>query len=608
MTADSKNFDFLSVFRMCLKLLDVRDRYLLFILVAIQMSLSLLDLVGVILIGLIVSVATSAVQGQEIPKVISNLVEFIGITAWTPQDIAKFFATIAVICLVLKSTLTYILNFRSLTFLSTREVKLSTKMANLVFSQPLTILQRFGTPDYLYALTRGSSAAMVGVLGGTASLASEIFLQIIMASTLFAISPTLLLFFITYFGIIFLVLFFSLNRRASELSEGATRAHIENSKSIFNALGAYREIVATGRQKYFLSRFEISKSNAGNLSVKQSMLSQVSKYIFENALVVGGVFFAAYAFLTNEAIQAASMLAIFIVASSRIAPSILKIQVGFLSLKGALGGTSRFFDVYNHVSLLPAREMAPDQTVYENQGVLVENVTLVYPGSDICALKDVSFELENGKFNAFVGPSGSGKSTLADLIMGVIEPTRGKVSFMGVSAPFMTQNKISVGYVPQAVFMSDDSLIKNVCFGLEEFEISEDRVWEVLKTAQLYDWAINLPDGLNSRLGESGHKLSGGQRQRVGLARALYSEPSLLVLDEATSALDSKIEDEISKVLKSLGTGITKIVIAHRLSTVMHADKVIYISDGEKKGEGTFEELRLRIPEFDNQAKLMGIT
>jgi ABC-type multidrug transport system fused ATPase/permease subunit len=208
---------------------------------------------------------------------------------------------------------------------------------------------------------------------------------------------------------------------------------------------------------------------------------------------------------------------------------------------------------------------------------------------------------------AIVGPTGSGKSTLIDLMLGVLSPTSGNIRIFGISPEKVPESHIRVGYVPQRVYLTDGSIIENICFGESPDEWDESKVWTVLDKVLLKDFVHNLPQGLRTGVGESGSKLSGGQRQRIGIARALYLNPDLLVLDEATSALDAISESEITKTLERVEGELTTVVIAHRLSTVLNADKIVYLHKGQIQGIGTFDELRISIPDFDRQAELMGI-
>jgi ATP-binding cassette, subfamily B, bacterial PglK len=207
-----------------------------------------------------------------------------------------------------------------------------------------------------------------------------------------------------------------------------------------------------------------------------------------------------------------------------------------------------------------------------------------------------------------VGPSGAGKTSLIDVLLGVIAPTKGSIHISGLIPDETVQRwPGAVAYVPQDISIVRGTIASNVALGFDLSEVDESRIWEALETAQLKNFVEGLEDGIQSAVGERGSKLSGGQRQRLGIARALLSSPKLLVLDEATSALDGKSEIDVSDAISNLKNSMTLVVIAHRLSTVRKADLVVYMDAGRILAAGTFDEVRELVPDFDMQAKLMGI-
>jgi ABC-type multidrug transport system fused ATPase/permease subunit len=223
-------------------------------------------------------------------------------------------------------------------------------------------------------------------------------------------------------------------------------------------------------------------------------------------------------------------------------------------------------------------------------------------------LKNINLEVKPGEIVAIVGKSGSGKTTLVDIITGVLSPNTGQVTISKIkSADVSRQFPGAISYVPQDVFISNGTIRSNICLGFEINEILDEEIWQALKTAQLFDVVNQLPDKLDSPIGDRGSKLSGGQRQRLGIARALITKPRLLILDEATSSLDSQTELDVSESILSLVGDVTVIIIAHRLSTVQKSDIVVYIDNGEIKSCGSFSKVRNEIPDFDLQAKLLGI-
>jgi ABC-type multidrug transport system fused ATPase/permease subunit len=261
---------------------------------------------------------------------------------------------------------------------------------------------------------------------------------------------------------------------------------------------------------------------------------------------------------------------------------------------------------------LVARDSAPlpgDQEGEPFDAALdLSDVWLTYPGSLVPAIQGVSFKAAAGTSIALVGPSGAGKSTLADLIMGVLTPDIGTALLSGVRPIEAIGNwPGAIAYVPQSVYIADGTVRANVALGLPNSLIDDAAVWKALARAQIEDFVRALPEQLDTEVGENGTRLSGGQQQRLGLARALYTEPSLLVLDEATSSLDAETEHAVTEVVASLHGSVTTVVIAHRLSTVLHAGLVLYLEDGLLVSSGTFAEVRAAVPRLELQATLSGL-
>ena len=220
----------------------------------------------------------------------------------------------------------------------------------------------------------------------------------------------------------------------------------------------------------------------------------------------------------------------------------------------------------------------------------------------------IDLEIKSGTTTAIVGPSGAGKTSLIDVILGVTTPDSGKASVSGIDPRASIQKwPGAIAYVPQDISIANRTIAENVALGFEIESVGLELIWKALEIAQLADFVRSLPEGLNTHVGDRGAKLSGGQRQRLGIARALITNPRLLVFDEATSALDGKSELDVSDAINALKGMMTVVLIAHRLSTVRNADLVVYLDNGDLITSGTFDEVRKRVPDFDLQAKLMGI-
>jgi ABC-type multidrug transport system fused ATPase/permease subunit len=341
-------------------------------------------------------------------------------------------------------------------------------------------------------------------------------------------------------------------------------------------------------------------------------MPNISKYLVESAVIIGAVFIAMIQFLINDSSHAIAVLTLFMAAGSRIAPAVMRLQQNAMSIKRNIGGAQVTLDLISELMNEPFSAEQVIKIDTEHYGfspnVEIRNLCFKYDGAPKNSLTKINLSVGPGTSLAIVGPSGAGKTTLVDVILGVLESNIGEVRISG-KKPINSIKEWSgaIGYVPQDVMISDGTIRSNVALGFPEKDANDDLIWDALDKARLKDFVLSLPLGLDSPVGERGTRISGGQRQRLGIARAMFTRPRLLVLDEATSALDGTLESEISDSIQALSGEVTVIMIAHRLSTVRTADLVAYLENGEVIAQGTFEEVRSKVPNFDSQAKLLGL-
>ena len=338
----------------------------------------------------------------------------------------------------------------------------------------------------------------------------------------------------------------------------------------------------------------------------------VSKYVIESTVLVGAVLIGAAQFFLQDAAHAIATLAIFLAAGTRIAPAVLRLQQGTVLIKTALGSAAPTLDLIDALGSSPLTVNTDDKVDLLHEGfvseISVKDVSLTYPDKSVPAIASVSLEIPAGTSIAFVGPSGAGKTTMIDILLGVLIPDSGSVLVSGLP-PLLAVAKWpgAVSYVPQDVVIAAGTIRENSALGYPIAEATDELISEALKIANLDEFVASLPDGIDTQVGERGARISGGQRQRLGIARAMFTRPHLLVLDEATSSLDGETEASISEAIDAMRGSTTVVIIAHRLSTVRNADKVVYLSDGKVIATGSFEEVRKAVPDFDHQAKIMGL-
>jgi ABC-type multidrug transport system fused ATPase/permease subunit len=455
---------------------------------------------------------------------------------------------------------------------------------------------------------------MGGVVGQTMLLISELVLQIFMLFLLSAFSLTLTSFTLLFF----LIVFFSLNRLQGSysrmLGEEITKSDVESFVSISSYVRGYREILISGKQDSFIDSFLLSRAKSIHLNVKRTLLVQISKYVFEIAFVFAGLALSAFAFYAYSAEFAASLLALFLAALTRISTSVLRLQSGYILLKGYIGSTTLFFEMLDSTKteqqvILSEGKQVQSHSLRVLPAIQLKDINFKYSSVSGFEIKSLDLIIESNHSVALVGPSGGGKSTIVDLVLGVITPTHGQRYIDGVEPKYLYHlNEGGMAYVPQEVFVQPATVIENIALGTHITEIHLPRVKEVLESVDLLDVFLGLPNGLETMIGTGESGLSGGQRQRLGIARALYRNPKVLVLDEATSSLDAQLENEIAEVLRKLRGKITMVIVAHRLSTVLSCDSIIYVNHGKIIDRGTFKELRSRNKDFDKQAELLGIS
>jgi ABC-type multidrug transport system fused ATPase/permease subunit len=610
----------LASIRQSASLISRRDQRILAIVVLIQFLVSLLDLIGVLILGVVAALTASAATGTPITSgglgaIIDGLP--------TSSAFVISLAFIAAIVLVLKSILGLLLTRKTFRFLANRQAMVAGSFAQRLLTRPLLEVQARSSQEISVALTSGVSALTLTVLGQGVVIAAEISLVSVLLVGLIFVDPLVAGFTVLFFGSLVVILQFLLGSWATSLGQRSATAEIGSFAAMQHALRAYREVTVTGRRSLFIAKFQALRWDAAKVLADQFILGQVGKYVFEIGLIVGAGLLVLLMSLTKDLTAGIAIITVFLAASSRVFPSLLRMQAGLSAIRGAQGTASVTLGmladldaaekVYSPPTIPPALAAEFNRSVHEGfpgfeGAVSVWSVSLGYPGASELALNSVTLDISSGQSVAFVGSTGAGKSTLADVILGVLLPDSGSVLISGVQ-PFESVQRWpgAMAYVPQDVAILTGSVRENVALGIPSAFIDNSLVWEALERAHLAEFLRSSRDGIETLVGENGVQLSGGQRQRLGIARALYSRPRLLVLDEATSALDSETERLVTDTLDALAGDVTLIVIAHRLATVRHCDQVIYLADGRITGSGTFAEVRIQVPDFDRQAELLGL-
>ncbi len=358
-------------------------------------------------------------------------------------------------------------------------------------------------------------------------------------------------------------------------------------QAINQALGAVKDIKILHREKYFVNSFVSCGEKKMTALINTNFFGTIPRYIIETVTVATIMLVLVFRLINGTDLNTLlPVLASFAVAAFKLLPSVGKISnylnnITFLKPSIDL--------IYN--DLKETEDMEGIEIKDASEGtwidagakeIRVKDLSFSYPGTDKEVLKDTSLSIPLGSSVGFVGESGAGKSTLADVILGILSPKGGEVLYGDMNVhnyPLKWAERLS--YIPQAIYLADESIRANVAFGIEEEKIDENKVWEALDEAQLSDFVKSLPEGLDTEVGERGVRLSGGQRQRIGIARALYGDPEIMVLDEATSALDNDTEAAVMEAIERLHGRKTLLIIAHRLTTIRNCDYVFRVEEGK---------------------------
>ena len=600
-----------SILARSLQLLSRKDHVKLAILTVVQVLLSFLDLLGIAIIGLLGSLAVTGIQSQRPVGRVASLLKFIHLQDQTLQYQATALGVGAALLLVIRTIASVYFTRRTMFFLGRRSAAISADLVGRLFSRPLLEIQRRTTQQTIFALTTGVNTVTLGIISAAAALISDFVLLIVMTTGLLFVAPILALSLLGFFGLIGVALYKLMHQQTRLLGMRDAGLSVQTSELLMESLESYRESIVRNRRSFYARRISDIRYAQAKLSADLAFIP-ISKYVIESSVVFGALMICGIQFLFMDARHAVGTLSIFLAASTRIAPAVLRIQQGAVGIRGAYGSATPTLDLIESLEGAQRIEESSDQLSLAHSGfigeVKVRNLVFTYPGNIEPTINGVNLEIPNGTTYAIVGTSGAGKTTLVDIILGVITPINGEVLISGYSpSEVVSKWPGSVSYVPQNVYISNSTIRENVSLGFPHEVATDELVYEALRIAQLDSFVKELPLGLETVVGEHGAKLSGGQRQRLGIARAVFTHPKLLILDEATSSLDGQTEAEITASINALKGSTTVLVIAHRLSTVRNADAIIYMENGKIIAKGSFNEVRSLVPGFEIQAKLAGM-
>jgi ABC-type multidrug transport system fused ATPase/permease subunit len=595
-----------------LLLLDKKDRFRLFLVLVVNTLLAFLDLIGVALIGVATAVLIRGLQAQEAGNQVSRFLEILNLEGVDQRSLLILLVCTAVGFFILKTILSVYFLRRTFRYMSIRNAQISSTLVSKMLNRPVEKIFSKSIQHQIYNVTSGVERLVGGVVTTLVVIVSDLVLLLVILVGLMLVDPiTSIGTFIVFAGIGFL-LYFLLHKRVVVLNTKNAYLSIYFSQKVSEGINSFRDLFIKGGREYYVNEIRKSKMQLSAYDAEIKFIPNISKYSFEVSVILGIALISAIQFYWFDANRAIAVISVFLAASTRIAPAIVRLQQSVINVKSSLSAAKPTFDLIDDLKGID--ELDRSETVIStthagfSPKLKLENLKFTYAGAIDGTIEGISLDIASGKFIAFVGPSGGGKSTLIDLILGLLAPSSGSIGISDLS-PVDAIKKWpgSIGYVPQDVFIENSTVKENICLGFDPKTVSDQLVWDALKLADLSEFIEGLDGQLSFKISDAGKNLSGGQRQRLGIARALLTKPKIVIFDEATSALDAETENRVSESILKLTGECTVIFIAHRLSVVRSADMIYYLDKGKIINQGTFEELRKLNADFNNQANFMGI-
>lgn len=503
-----------------------------------------------------------------------------------------------VIGMMIALTLVYIVKACFLMFLAWRQASFG---QNLSKNLSKRLFKKYLFQPIAFHLNRNSSELMRNVVGEV-SMLSGVTSSILFLTTNISLmlSIAIMLVYLEPFGAICSVgilasmswIFYRLSRKKISVW-GISRQYHDGlrQKNLVEGLGGVKDVKVLGREGFFVDNFSKHNDSSYNVGIRMQFLNQAPRIWLELMAVFGLAFVVIGVVVQGKPLASlVPTLGVFVASAFRLIPSITVLLTSFQTLRFSKPVVDLIYEEFRNV--LDQQDRGIIENLTEVKEIRIEDTTFGYEGAPRNALDKINLTIRKGQSIGFIGNSGAGKSTMVDIILGLLQPGSGQVLVDGVSIQHdirAWQNQI--GYVPQSIFLTDDTLKRNVAFGVNDEDIDEAAVTRSIKAAQLEEYISGLELGLDSMVGERGVRISGGQRQRIGIARALYHDPQVLILDEATSSLDTATETEVMNAVNLLHGNKTIIIVAHRLSTLSQCDMIYQLNNGKIQKFGTTDQM-----------------
>lgn len=521
--------------------------------------------------------------------------KFIGLN--NQNNFLLFLGTCTLAVLILSNMISALAIRSMIKFITMQEHLLSQKLFEKYLHKPYTFFLSRNSSELTKNIITEVSRSVSGVLKPFLDIIARFLIVITIISLLLLVDPVLAILVLMVCGGSYLLVYNIFQAKLIANGNKSVMVMSERYKIINEAFGGIKDIKLLGKEKKYFQCYEIPSFNYAKCETIRQSITDLPKYALETIIFGGILLILLYLIgLKQDMGKILPFLALYTFAGYRLMPALQRAFAQLTTLRFHIPGLERIYQDMQNLDqkILPHSVNVQNQALRFNHSISLQNVSYCYPESRVNVLKNINLTIQANTTIGFVGSTGSGKTTLIDIILGLLALCEGE---MFVDDIKINQNNIrnwqnKIGYVPQNIFLADDTITQNIALGETDNDIDFEGIKHAAQIANIDEFITNdLPNGYNTQVGERGVKLSGGQRQRIGIARAIYHKPKLLVLDEATSALDGISEETVMSAINNLSGKKTIILIAHRLTTIKQCDLIHIIKDGRILASGNYEDL-----------------
>jgi ABC-type multidrug transport system fused ATPase/permease subunit len=580
-------------------ILTPKERKNSILLLAFFLLMSLLDVIGITAIMPFMAIVSNPTIIEK-----NKLLQFIYIKLGYKSHrdflvfVGYFVFTLIIVSVVIRAIGTYM----QLRFSLMREYSIAQRLINCYLQQPYSWFLNQNSSNLGMTILSEASQVVNGALMPVMQMASQITISLMLMIILFLADPLIAISILGVLLLIYMTISKITSRKLKQIGEERLVINKERYKVVNEAFGGIKELKIGNFEKVFSKRFQGPAKMYANYQTIYQIIAQLPRFVLD-VLVFGSMMLVVIIFMNRKGgiAEMLPVITLYGISAFRLLPALQQIYFSFTTIKFAIPVIESLHQTLNKLETTTNNLKDTNNELKFTKQIELRNINFVYPQSQKKSLSNINFSIPLKSSVAFIGKTGGGKTTLVDLMLGLLKPISGEilVDQVVIDDSNISQWQKKIGYVPQQIYLADDTIASNIAFGVENKNIDFALIYKVAKMANIHDFITNeLNDGYMTKVGERGVRLSGGQRQRIGIARALYKRPEVLILDEATSALDNKTESDVIGALSNLSKDLTIITIAHRLSTVKDSDCIYLLDKGEIIDFGKYDDVQKRNIQF----------